>query len=287
MGVLSGEKIKKRAKDIFETGYKEECVDIAYYNLRINDKNMIIDGKIYDENNPYDYKANDGIIRLPAKKISVISTIEKFKMSRDLCANIGIKFSYSRRGLIPLFGGFPRVDPCYNDYFYAAIYNSSNKDLSLKKGDKVLKMGIQTVNTTTKINCHQSNTKFSKIAKELRELTKEETTKKLKEGLDKSEKEIKDLEEKIKSTHEKIEEVSAGYRSTVWFGVFLISASIFGVILSFLLSTANYLKIANIMSMGWLSLVIFITIALFICGWVLTLITVIKNINRKEATHNK
>jgi len=274
MGVLSGEEIKKRNNEIFESGYEEDCVDIAAYNLRINNKNLIIDGKLYVENNPWE----EPLIKLPAKKISVISTIEKIKLSKELCARVGITFTFSRKGLIPLFG--PQIDPGYNDYFYAVVYNTSSKDISLRKGDKILKMEIYSVKGTTgETPNHQTSSFFDDTAEieTLINLTKEETI-----GKEELRKSLEKLENDIKNINRKVDEVTSGYRSIVWFGVFLISASIFGVIFSFLLSFTNYPKIANLMGGYWLPLVTTLIVILFIIGWILTMNAVIKNIKAKK-----
>ena len=274
MGVLSGEEIKRRNNEIFESGYEEDCVDIAAYNLRINDKNLIIDGELYVENNPW----KESLIKLPAKKISVISTIEKIKLSKELCARVGITFTFSRRGLIPLFG--PQIDPGYNDYFYAVVYNASSKDISLQKGDKILKMEIYSVkgNIGETLN-HQTSSFFANTTEieTLINLTKEETI-----GKEELRKSLEKLENDIKNVNRKVDEVTSGYRSIVWFGVFLISASIFGVILSFLLSFSNYPKIANLMSGYWLPIVTTLIVILFIIGWIFTMNAVIKNIKTKK-----
>jgi len=266
MGVLSGEMIKRRRDDIFESGYDEDCVDVAAYNLRIDDKKMVINGKLYNDDNPYDYRANEGFIKLPAKKISIVRTVEKLKLAPNLCARVGITFSYSRKGLIPLFG--PQVDPRYNDHFYGVVYNSSNKDILLKKGDKLFKMEISTVEGEVNVGFPFKSLDFE----ELKSLTEEETI-----GKEKLEYEIEILKKDISNIKNRMDEVSAGYRNIVWFGIFLISASIFGVILSFLLSSINYANIANLMNKNLLSLAIFVVIALFIVGWILILVMIIRN----------
>jgi deoxycytidine triphosphate deaminase len=123
MGVLGAEGIKRRLEEIFEAGtYNENCIDIASYNLRLDDEELIIDGNKYHKDNKYPYDRMGGVIILPARKISVISTIETLKLSDDLCGNCGITFSLSRKGRVALFG--PQIDPGYNDKFYAVIYKS-------------------------------------------------------------------------------------------------------------------------------------------------------------------
>jgi hypothetical protein len=48
MGVLGAEGIKRRLEEIFEAGtYNENCIDIASYNLRLDDEELIIDGNKY------------------------------------------------------------------------------------------------------------------------------------------------------------------------------------------------------------------------------------------------
>ena len=283
MCVLSGNEIRRRKNDIFESGYDDKCVDNAAYNLRINDKFLIINGEFYDEERPY----NDVLIKLPAKKVSVISTIEKLKLSEKLCARVGITFKFSRKGLIPLFG--PQIDPGYNGHFYAVVYNTNNKHVPIQKGDKILKMEIYTLEENEEEDKVKEGTKGKKDANiyetqfpfdsreidELMEITKEETI-----GKEKLEENIRILENKIENINSKVEEATSGYKSVVWFGILLISTTIFGVILSLLLSFANYAKFANLIDNYWFFGILFLIVILFIVGWILTLDAIIKNIKR-------
>lgn len=273
MGVLSGEEIKRRANDIFASGYDKTCVDVAAYNLRVNDKEIVIDGNVYNDDNPYNYQLNEGFIKLPAKKVSIISTIEKLKMPKDLCAIVGITFSFSRKGLISLFG--PQVDPGYHGPFYAVVYNTSDKDVYLKKGDQLFKMIVMRVEGSIKTKSHYSGSIFRNLSEELKELTKDETI-----GKSILENRIDSLSKKIGGVDEKVEEVASGYRNIVWFGIFLVSASIFGVVLSFLL--ANYTTITSLKGGDWFSIVISVIMALFIGGWIMTVIAVIKNMMERK-----
>lgn len=265
MSVLGSNEIERRASEIFESGYEEAYVDTAAYNLRLNDRNLIINGVKYDINNPYPYKENDGYIKLPPRKISVLSTVEKLNLPGNLCARVGITFSWSRKGLIPLFG--PQVDPGYNDFFYAVVYNASNKEMRLEKEEKLLKMELHTV-VEGSVASHPSYGG-------LRDIDPEMTAKDSGE-VDKLTKNVDDLRKGMT----RLEEAASGYRYLVWFGVFLVAASIFGAILSFLLTSANYIDLVSLMGWQWPPSIIAIVVMLFIIGWIATVIVVIKGMRK-------
>jgi deoxycytidine triphosphate deaminase len=285
MGVLSKEEIKKRKDEIFESGFEEKCLDIAAYNLRLNDHNMMIGGKKYDTNNPYDYRENEGFIKLPSRKISMLSTQEKLKLPNDLCARVGITFSWSMKGLIPLFG--PQVDPCFNDYFYAIVYNLTGEDIKLNKGDSILKMEFLTIEGD--INIPPFPHGFPKIESEMTEKDSVgdllHEAKKINEKIDKLTTDVQINNAKmttdIQTNNAKIELVESGYQNLVLFGIFLISASIFGVVLSFLLSCANYENLSELMGGGWLPLAVIILILVFVVGSILMVKAAIKGMKKK------
>ena len=52
MGLLGKEIIKERIKDIFEEGsYHEENISYASYDLRLDDEEIVINGKLYNRKN--------------------------------------------------------------------------------------------------------------------------------------------------------------------------------------------------------------------------------------------
>jgi len=281
MSVLGRKKIQRRASEIFESGYEEVCVDAAAYNLRLNDRNLTINGVKYDINNPYDYKENDGYIKLPPRKISVLSTVEKLSLPETLCARVGITFSWSRKGLIPLFG--PQVDPGYNDFFYAVIYNASNKEMRLEKEEKLFKMELHTVEEAEVV----SQPSYGGLREIDPDMTREDSVGNLISAVGELETNIKDVRKDVKSNETKVNAIEGGYRNIVWFGVFLVAASIFGVVLSFLLSNTDIVSFASLAGWDWFPLAVMVVIALFIIGWISAVVVVIKGMIRGNRGRQK
>jgi len=282
MGILGAGIIKERIKDIFEEGtYNENCISFASYDLRLDDEEIVVNGEYHQKDNRYPYDKTGGVIVLPARQISIISSIEKLKLADNLCLRVGITFSLSRRGLISLFG--PQVDPSYDGKFYAVVYNVSPADIELRKGEKILKMEIHSVEgETVKVDglSLENPPVFERLPNELlkyKDVTKEDLTADLSEEIERMKKNWDKLNKDFGENSARIEEVSGGYRSITFFGVFLVAASIFGVIFNILLSAASDTNLAGLFG-GQLSLAVFMAVIIvFVGGWIATVIMVIKS----------
>lgn len=227
MGVLSGDEIKRRANEIFEPDPKPDfdtCLEPAAYNLRLGKNHLIIDGEPFDLNHPF----HESYIALPPKQISLLSSMEKLRLAPDICARVGISFEFSRKGLQPLFG--PQIDPGYNEFFYAVVYNSRADEIILNEKERVFKVEFHTVDKTVdpSIKRAQSLT-FDEIKKELIPLTKENSVGKLK-------KDNEDFKDRIQSLEKSHAQIREGYNQLFYFGILLISATIFGVMYNSLLN---------------------------------------------------
>lgn len=282
MGILSGDKIKQRVDEdeIIELKtFNKDCLDPAAYSMRLDDKYILIDGVKYDDKNPYAYDKNDGFIILPSRKISVLSTIEKLNLSDDLCAKVGIAFTWSKKGLIPLFG--PQVDPGTKDYFYAVVYNASNEDVKLKHGDRLFKIEFNTIDGDANTKTQLSTYKSPGIGNIDSDITKEDSVGDLKNNIMSIEQHLERLIKDVKKNNIRVEEVTSGYKTIVWFGVFLISASVFGVVLTIMLSFEKSPHFIDFVNNRELSIIIIFVIVLFLTGWILTVYAVIRNISNR------
>ncbi|MCK4732617.1 MAG: hypothetical protein KAT65_09185 [Methanophagales archaeon] len=287
MGVLGAEIIKKRIKGIFEEGtYDENNISFASYDLRVDDEEIIIDGNYYHRENKYPYDKTNGVIILPGRRISVISTMEKLKLPDDLCIRIGITFSLVRRGLIPLFG--PQIDPGYRGKFYAVIYNTSPDKIELRKGDRFLKMEVHSIDGKTVGADGLALGEppfFEKMPEDLlkeADFTKEDFAGEILGKVDNLEKKHNELNEAVRKSSTEVGEVSRGYRSVTYFGVFLVAASIFGVILAILLSAASSINFASFTGERWPMALFVSIITIFLVSWILTVIMVIKGMFKER-----
>jgi len=235
MTVLGGKEIERRIKEIFEEGtYSQSSIDSAAYNLRLDDEELVISGQTYHRDNKYPYAASQGRIILPARKISIISTIEKFTMPQDLVGRCGLTFTWTKEGLVPLFG--PQIDPGYRGKFYAVVYNISSKEIALAKGEPILKMELHEVENVI-VSTPRQYSIFDLPAG----ITAEEFISDLGKKIDALEKENKDIKQTLIQEKAKLEEALTGYRYLTTFGLFLIAASILGIVLTSLLSGSDKL----------------------------------------------
>jgi deoxycytidine triphosphate deaminase len=245
MSVLGGEEIKRRLSELFESGADESCVDFAAYNLRLNDEKMMIEGCWYDHNNRYRMEDHGGYIELPPRKVSVISTIETLRLPGDLAAKVGITFSIARRGLISLFG--PQVDPGYYGPFYAVVYNVSDSPIQLSKGDLMLKTEFFTLQgrTATVSTAPSRLPEWIVDVPDIRSLTKKDFLWEPLKRLDVLESNRDAFVKRLDRLENSLHEIRGGYRNITYFAIFLITATLFSVMLGFLFTALS--SIAAIM----------------------------------------
>lgn len=237
MGVLSRKDIEGRLADIFEDGtYVSDAIDRAAYNLRLDDQEIILNGELYSANYKYPYDKNHGKIILPARKVSIVTTIEKFHLSLGLAARGGICLSLANEGLIGFFG--PQIDPGYCGPFIAVIWNSGPYDVELEKGDYILKVEFNTLETPS--------TDGFRPPKSITDMQRSITEKSLLEDIEfelrEMKKKLDNASSKLEQQHVEFTEIKEGYRSTVLFGIFLIASAILGVVLTELMSEMNTLS---------------------------------------------
>lgn len=219
MTVLGAQEIKQRIDQLFQKGtYSEDNIGQASYDLRLGDDEFLINGVVIDEKRRY--------ITLPPRKLSQLSTIEKLKLPKDICAAVGITFSVSQLGLIPSFG--PQVDPGYEGRFYGVVYNLTSEPIRLEVGKKLFKIYFMKVQgETSKINNKFLEIpKLDKIPLTILEHTKVDSVGEVIHDIKNITIDIKKIESKIAVFGEKLTSVEGGYKQITYFGIFVIAAGI-------------------------------------------------------------
>jgi deoxycytidine triphosphate deaminase len=238
MVVLSRKDIMARLADIFEAKtYDANSVDRAAYNLRLDDQEMILNGELYYHGeNTYPYAQHHGKIVLPARKISILTTIEKFHLPLDLVARGGISLRLANKGLIGFFG--PQIDPGYRGRFIAVVWNSGSHDIELDKENHIVKIEFHALSTPSKEGFRKP--------KDIKEMERFITEKSLLEDVEVKLALMESGLNNTKATLDKqrieISEIKEGYRSTVLFGIFLVASAVIGVVLTQLIEQANQLS---------------------------------------------
>jgi len=281
MSILTGEKISSVNNQIFKEGFDASCIEPASYSMRIGDSFVAVYGQQYkSDRNPFPYEQFGGTLILPARRITVLTTIEVIDLGEGFVGKVGISYTWSSKGIIPLFG--PQIEPGYKGVFFAILYNATNKDIRIDRGAKMLKLEIHELEGSRTTNSQGiTQVDFSELTKEdlLGDLQGFVTQ--LKTDIQENKNQIDSIKDKVSSVEKLTAEVGAGYRQLVFFGVFLISASIFGVIFTILLSTTNYQKLISLIGPNIMVFIVILLIAIFVGGWVFTLYVVNRNLRSK------
>ncbi len=142
-GVLGTDEIRSRLNDIFKASTaSKDCVDAASYNLRV-----AADGNFFDGNW---HPIGDPVYAISIKpgEMTVLSTIEEFTLPHDLIGSVNVKFKYTQRGLLSLFGS--RVDPGFDRKrkgrrLYLFVCNIGDTLIQIEPGDTVFIVEFSTV----------------------------------------------------------------------------------------------------------------------------------------------
>jgi deoxycytidine triphosphate deaminase len=244
--VLATSEIRRRAGEIFSSGWEEASLQAASYDLRIAPVLLILpDGERYNEDRP----RRESFVLKPGD-VALVSTVERIKVPWDLIGNISIKFSYARRGILILTGLI--VDPGYGsanldgERLHFVIANTSTEALPINPGvDRIASLQFITL-------CGEpdQDKAVSSVDWE-RELFEAEPEPKLALGF---------FEELAGVRHrvDRFEASIRGTRDVVFFGVFLIAATLFAGFTTtiLLLASAETLSarveaIVNVLPSSW------------------------------------
>lgn len=260
--VLGSEVILSRCQngEIIRSGFDAEQVEPAAYELRLAGTDSKIGDDIYTEED-FEGKAGssipNGIVELPPRKISVISSKEVLDIPENLCARVGIRLRFAKEGLIPLFG--PQIDPGYVGRFFGIVYNASGEHVKIHESKGVFKMELQ----ETRDSSERQDGSIDGIV-DLGGHEIEHGVTDLNDLTSKFDTELDRMDAEVKSLRGKITEIEKGYLQVVLFGVFLLATTVFGVVLMFTLS--------SIQNNSFTAGPNFPTalIALFLVGWAVT-----------------
>ena len=81
-----------------------------------------------------DYWPNNSL-RIPAFEVAVVKTAETLNLPRFLIGRWNIRVAWAYKGLV--WVGGPQVDPGYMGNLFCPIYNLSDKEVRIKKGEPI------------------------------------------------------------------------------------------------------------------------------------------------------
>jgi deoxycytidine triphosphate deaminase len=130
-GVLLSDAIKRCVESFaLIEPFNQENLKAACYKLTVGDE-YAIGGKI----NPLSDEPGKNEIRIPPFEVAVIKTHETINMPRFLIGRWNIQVSRAYKGLV--WVGGPQVDAGYVGHLFCPIYNLSDQDVLLFKGEPI------------------------------------------------------------------------------------------------------------------------------------------------------
>ncbi len=238
-GVLGQSIILSRHEEIFASGFRQESMRTASYELHLAKTKLILPNKKrYPENDIY-----EGPLVLQCGDVAFASTVERLHVPNDLCANLSMRFSFASKGVLALNGMI--VDPGYGSdheggsrlHFILAnvgeraIYVnlcSDNDERFL--GDSIA--AIQFLPVSTSPGAAIAAPTLSKSPPVIDELFRNDE---LSLGLSLFTTQ-REMREKIEALDRDIKNDVRGLNNVVTFGHFLLGTAVVGVVISFLLS---------------------------------------------------
>ncbi len=229
--ILSSTLIRKRLEsgEIFVAGtWDQGCIREASYTLRVAWDGMLIDDTPYPPGTHYPHP----FIRIEPGRIAILSTVERFKMPRDLVGHPGIRFDYAVQGLTGLMG--IQVDPLFGDKIpderlYLRVANFGNDAVVIGPVKAIFNIELQAVDgdVDRKFIDDLHGPRGPMWDRLLGLLTKQPNP---------SWSYVTRVQSDLESAVKRLENV---YQPVVMFGVFLVAATLLGVSLAILLSVGT------------------------------------------------
>jgi deoxycytidine triphosphate deaminase len=223
MAALSAAEIEARAVEIFMHGtFSKEGLRGACYDLRIRDReDMETTGEV-----------TGGVLKLEKGDRAVVETHEELAMPWNLAGNVGVKARWSLQGLFvtqglfvdPGFGWQDEGEMCkaHGSRLKLMLTNMGNEPIWIRlgeRGDPVL--GIQFLPVAE-----------PKVRKAIEERNVDSKALAIFSDISK-------IEEDMKMVRATAERVDLSTSQVVLFGVFLVTATVFGALIAFLLALAS------------------------------------------------
>lgn len=114
--------------------YSERGLTPNGYDLRIAEISVRGDDTVYKE----------GIISIPPRTMFYVSTIERVRMANDICAQLWLRTSWIRKGVMASFG---KIDAGFEGTLTLGAYNATDSVIEIPIGERFCQMVFETLNT--------------------------------------------------------------------------------------------------------------------------------------------
>lgn len=116
--------------------YSERSLTPNGYDLRIAEVSLL----------GSEEKISEGIAVIPPRTMFYVSTVERVRMPSDACAQLWLRTSWIRKGIMASFG---KIDAGFEGTLTLGAYNAGDKPVELPIGERFCQMVFESLNSPT------------------------------------------------------------------------------------------------------------------------------------------
>jgi dCTP deaminase len=116
--------------------YSERGLTPNGYDLRISE--IVIRGK--------EGKITEGIATIPPRTMFYVSTVERVRMADDICAQLWLRTSWIRKGVMASFG---KIDAGFEGTLTLGAYNATDETIEIPIGERFCQMVFETLTSAS------------------------------------------------------------------------------------------------------------------------------------------
>jgi len=137
MAILSDRDILSRrdSNDLGIEPYSERSLTPNGYDLRISEISIREADAI-----------REGVVQIPPRTMFYVSTIERVRMPKDVCAQLWMRTTWIRRGCI---GAFGKIDAGFEGTLTLGSYNATDEFIEMPIGERFCQMVFEELTSSS------------------------------------------------------------------------------------------------------------------------------------------
>lgn len=116
--------------------YSEKSLTPNGYDLRIAEISVRGNDKKYTE----------GTVQIPPRTMFYVSTVERVRMADDICAQLWLRTSWIRKGVMASFG---KIDAGFEGTLTLGAYNATDEAIEMPIGERFCQMVFETLTSAS------------------------------------------------------------------------------------------------------------------------------------------
>lgn len=116
--------------------YSKKSLTPNGYDLRIAEISVRGDSKVKTE----------GVVVIPPRTMFYVSTVERVMIPSDLCAQLWLRTTWIRNGII---GAFGKIDAGFEGTLTLGAYNATDESIELPIGERFCQMVFETLTSVS------------------------------------------------------------------------------------------------------------------------------------------